>query len=118
MRREDSNGQEPNRRFEPARNMPVHEVQFGRVRASVWENTSRSGKVYHKVSIRRVETNGDETWLSNSFFPEDLKHVAQAATASRIWLLDSRDEVPAGEEKAKKRRARRKPEAASTDSSE
>src|SRR5262249_27519456 len=62
----------------PSENPTAHEVQVGNVLASVWENTSRAGKLYHKVSFRRGEPHGEEMWFLNSFRPEDLTHVAQA----------------------------------------
>ena len=71
---------------EPAEKSPVYEVQVGNVVASVWENTSRAGNLYHKVSFRRGEENGEEVWFWNNFRPEDLHHVAQAATTCRLWL--------------------------------
>lgn len=69
----------------------MFEPSFGKVRGSIWENQSlKTGKVYYKVSIRRIEQDesGDE-YLANSFWPEDLKEVASVATACRIWLQDN-----------------------------
>lgn len=69
----------------------VFEPNFGKVRGSIWENQSqKTGKVYYKMSIRRIERDesGDE-YLANSFWPEDLKEVASVATACRIWLQDN-----------------------------
>jgi hypothetical protein len=74
---------------EPAEKSPVYEVQVGNVMASVWENTSRAGNLYHKVSFRRGEENGDEVWFWNNFRPEDLHHVAQSATVCRLWFGDN-----------------------------
>jgi hypothetical protein len=96
---------------EPAEKSPVYEVQVGNVMASVWENTSRAGKLYHKTSFRRGEENGDEVWFWNNFRPEDLHHVAQAATNCRLWFGDNvpppeRSEVV--EEGEEKRPAKRK----------
>jgi len=83
---------------------PVYEVQVGNVMASVWENTSRWGNLYHKVSFRRGEENGDEVWFWNNFRPEDLHHVAQAATNCRLWC-----DANVTEEGEEKRPAKRKP---------
>lgn len=96
---------------EPAEKSPVYEVQVGNVMASVWENTSRAGKLYHKTSFRRGEENGDEVWFWNNFRPEDLHHVAQAATTCRLWFdanvpLPERSGVM--EEGEEKRPAKRK----------
>lgn len=99
------------RESEPEDNLPVHEVQVGNVLASVWENTSRAGNLYHKVSLRRGELLGSDVWFWNNFRPEDLSHVSQAATNCRIWFGETfpvqRNEVK--EEGEKNRPAKRKP---------
>jgi len=95
----------------PSENPTAHEVQVGNVVASVWENTSRAGNLYHKVSFRRGELLGSEVWFWNNFRPEDLSHVSQAATSCRIWFGErfpvQRNEVR--EEGEKKRPPKRKP---------
>jgi hypothetical protein len=91
---------------------PVHEVQVGNVLASVWENTSRAGNLYHKVSFRRGEILGSEERFWNNFRPEDLSHVAQAATSCRIWFGEMRGGFQRNdvkEEGEKNRPAKRKP---------
>jgi len=97
---------------EPAEKTPVYEVQVGNVMASVWENLSGAGKLYHKVSFRRGEENGDEVWFWNNFRPEDLRHVGQAAKNCELWFdanvpLPERSGVM--EEGEEKRPAKRKP---------
>ena len=96
---------------DPDKKLPVHGAQVGNVVASVWENTSRAGNLYHKVSLRRGENLGSEVWFWNNFRPEDLSHVSQAATNCRIWFGESfpvqRNVV--NEEGEKNRPAKRKP---------
>ena len=90
----DNNAQPKDQASVPTRDQKgkaVFEPHFGKVRGSIWENQSqKTGKVYYKVSIRRIERDesGDE-YLANSFWPEDLKEVASVATACRIWLQDN-----------------------------
>jgi len=97
---------------ESAVNPPVHEVQVGNVLASVWENTSRAGKLYHKVSFRRGEPHGQEVWFLNNFRPEDLSHASQAATSCRLWFGAFKGDVcletTMNEEGEKKQPAKRK----------
>jgi hypothetical protein len=99
------------RKSESDDELPVHEVQVGNVLASVWENTSRAGNLYHKVSFRRGELLGSDVWFWNNFRPEDLSHVSQAATNCRIWFGEKfpvqRNEVK--QEGEKNRPAKRKP---------
>jgi hypothetical protein len=95
-----------------AKNSPAHEVQVGNVLASVWENTSRAGNLYHKMSFRRGEPVGSEIWFWNNFRPEDLPYVAQAATNCRIWFGERKGESQQSEVKGegkKNRPAKRKP---------
>jgi len=97
---------------ESGENSPVHEVQVGNVLASVWENTSRAGNLYHKVSFRRGENLGSEVWFWNNFRPEDLSHVAQAATSCRMWFGEMRGGFQRNDVKSegeKNRPAKRKP---------
>jgi len=95
----------------PAEKSPVHEVQVENVVASVWENTSRTGNLYHKTSFRRGEAKGDEVWFWNNFRPEDLRHVAQAASNCRLWLgenVKGSEDSGVTEEGEEKRPAKRK----------
>ena len=93
---------------ESAKQPPVHEVQVGNVLASVWENTSKAGNVYHKVSFRRGEVlDSEEVRFWNNVRPEDLSHVAQAATNCRIWFGSVQRNV-VKEDGEKKRPAKRK----------
>jgi len=90
---------------------PVHEVQVGNVVASVWENTSHAGKLYHKTSFRRGEQYGDEVWFWNNFRPEDLHHVSQAVTNCRLWFdenVKGSEDSDVPEEGEEKRPAKRK----------
>jgi hypothetical protein len=95
MNRENTNAQSDNATvgFKGPKGEAAHEPQFGKVRATVWKNLSENtGRHYYKMSIRRVETDKDgKVHLENSFWPEDMKDVAAAATSCRIWLEDNTD---------------------------
>lgn len=97
----------------------AYDKDFGRVRITVWKNFSRNtGKHYHKVSIRRVNKDKDgRDHLENSFWPEDLKDLATAATAGKIWLEDNTDEFERQREwKREKMRGSKGPKARKTQS--
>ena len=97
---------------ESAKSPPAHMVQVGDVLGSVFENTSPAGKVYHKFSFCRAEKIFEEDWFFNNFRPEDLSHVAQAATACRMWYDENIGSVrrrAVTEEGEEKRPAKRKP---------
>lgn len=98
---------------------PVHEFQVGNVLASIWENTSRAGRLYYKSSFRRGELTGGQEMVWNNFRPEDTSHLAQATTICRKWLADRRGELQRNdvkeEEGEEKRPAKRKPRRAANE---
>lgn len=99
----------------------VFSPKSGRVQGTVWRNFSqRTGRNYHKVSIRRIEFDADErSYLANSFWPEDMKDVATVASQCRIWLQDNTDAFEQQREwrKGKMKRSK-KPKASKTTSPE
>ena len=44
-----------------SKNIPVHEVKFGRVRATVWANEGEAG-VWHTVKFSRLYKDKDGQW--------------------------------------------------------
>jgi hypothetical protein len=121
MKRENTNVQPENATvgFKAPKGEAVYEPQFGKVRGTVWKNLSENtGLHYFKMSIRRVETDRDgKVHLENSFWPEDMKDVAAAATSCRIWLDDNTDAFERQREwKREKMRGSKRPKARKTQS--
>jgi hypothetical protein len=61
---------------------PAYEVRCGDVLASIYENDVMAGEVYYTIGFRRVDPLCEEIWC---FRPEDLSHVARAATECSLW---------------------------------
>ena len=57
---------------------PVHEIRFGRIKATIWANEGESG-VRHSVQLRRLYKDGDDWKTTDSFDRDDLLLVAKVA---------------------------------------
>jgi hypothetical protein len=67
---------------------PVYEFLLGNVLGTIFENTSEKGNLYHKFYLRYGDERGEAGVVWNSFGPEDMYHLAQATTHSRMWRED------------------------------
>lgn len=67
---------------------PVHEIRFGLIKASIWQNHTRSGD-RHSVSVVRLYRNG-ESWVeSTRFGRDDLPLVAKVVDLAHTWIYES-----------------------------
>lgn len=115
MRSQNTQAEERNGLPELPKTAPFKEFQSGRVRGTIWKNLSQKAGTYFKVSIRRVEFDDDgEVRWANSFWPEDMKHVATVATQCRIFLQENTEAFAAKDSAATKRSGKRKPRPASS----
>ena len=68
-------------------NKPMHEIRFGRVRATVWLNQSESG-TWPSVTFSRLYKDKEDTWQdSTSFSRDDLPLLIKAADKVHSWLF-------------------------------
>lgn len=67
-------------------NKPVATFKLGRIRASVWENTTDKG-VIHNVTIERRYLDGDEWKSATSFGRNDLPLVAKVAEEAMLFIF-------------------------------
>lgn len=65
---------------------PVHTIRFGLIKASIWQNHTRSGD-RHSVSIVRLYKNGDVWKESTRFGRDDLLLVAKASDMAHSWIF-------------------------------
>jgi len=82
-----------------AKNLPIHEVKLGRIRAAVWANESDAG-VRYNVTFERLYHDGN-TWQSTSSFGrDDLLLVAKVADLTHTWIYqaNNREREDADEE--------------------
>lgn len=72
-----------------AKSPPVHELRFGLIKASVWQNHTRSGERFN-VTLSRLYKNG-ERWVESSHFGrDDLLVVSKVADLAHTWICDRR----------------------------
>lgn len=67
------------------KNMPVHEVRFGAVKAVIWANPTRNGTM-HNVTLSRVYKAEDQWRESGSIGRDDLLVAAKALDAAHSWI--------------------------------
>lgn len=64
---------------------PVHELRFGLVKATIWENSSKEG-VRYNTSIVRLYKNGERWVESTQFGRDDLPLVCKVADLAHSWI--------------------------------
>ena len=70
-----------------AKNRPVHEIRFGRIRAAIWQNETEAG-TRHNVTISRLYKDGDDWKDSTSFGRDDLPLVAKVCDQAHSWIFE------------------------------
>ena len=78
-----------------AKNRPVHEIRFGRIRAAIWQNETETG-TRHNVTITRLYKEGDEWKDSASFGRDDLPLVAKVCDQAHTWIFEQAAERSSG----------------------
>ena len=71
-------------------NAPVHVIRFGLIKASIWQNQTKSGE-RHSVSVVRLYRNGDVWKESSRFGRDDLLLVAKATDVAHSWIYQNAD---------------------------
>ena len=66
---------------------PAHEIRFGRVKATIWENETEQG-TRHNVTVSRLYKDGDQWKQSASFGRDDLPLVAKVADLAHSWIFE------------------------------
>ena len=78
-----------------AKNRPVHEIRFGRIRAAIWQNETEVG-TRHNVTISRLYKDGDDWKDSTSFGRDDLPLVAKVCDQAHTWIFEHGSEKSNG----------------------
>jgi hypothetical protein len=68
-------------------NNPVHEIQLGAVRASIWEESLFDEPKY-RVSISRILRHGERASRSDRFEADDLPLVAEVVDLAHLWICE------------------------------
>jgi len=64
---------------------PVHEIRFGAVKATIWENQTTVG-TRHNVTVSRIYKDGDEWKQTESFGRDDLQLLAKVVDQAHTWI--------------------------------
>ena len=75
---------------------PVHEIRFGLIKATLWENQTRNG-THYKVTLVRLFKDGQSWRESTRFDRDDLPLVAKAADMAHTWIFQQAQRLPATE---------------------
>ena len=70
---------------------PIHEIRFGRIKATIWANDTENG-VRHNVQIRRLYKDGDDWKTTDSYDRDDLLLVAKVADMAHTWIHERAQE--------------------------
>ncbi len=70
---------------------PVNEVRLGRIKATIWENSTQNGK-RHNVTICRIYRDGENWKESGSFGREDLPLVGKVSDLAHTWIYEHGNE--------------------------
>ncbi|MCB1100548.1 MAG: hypothetical protein KDN22_33610 [Verrucomicrobiae bacterium] len=83
-------------------NQPIHTIRIGAVKATIWENTSQNGTIFHTTTIVQNYKGKDEQWHeSNRHFTEDLPKL-ELASRKAYEFIHNRTVELAAEQKAEK----------------
>ncbi|MBY0527981.1 MAG: hypothetical protein K2R98_31580 [Gemmataceae bacterium] len=66
---------------------PAHEVRLGTIKATIWENVTRSGSFFN-VTIHRLYKEGEEWKQATNFARNDLPLVAKVADQAHSWIFE------------------------------
>ena len=77
---------------------PADEIRFGRVKATIWMNTTEDGQARYSAVFSRVYRDGDQWKTTHSFSRNDLLLLAKVADIAhtRIWALRQDEAAEAG----------------------
>jgi len=64
---------------------PVYVIRFGLIKASIWQNQTRSGE-RHNVTVTRIFRDGDLWRESTHFGRDDLLLLAKVIDVAHTWI--------------------------------
>ena len=64
---------------------PAHEIRLGLIKATIWQNQTKSGQRYN-VTLVRLFKNGDVWKESAHFGRDDLLPLSKVADMAHTWV--------------------------------
>jgi hypothetical protein len=71
---------------------PVHEIQLGSVRATIWEDGLFDSPKY-KISLSRITRRGERSTRSDQFEADDLPVIAEVVDLAHLWICEQAELV-------------------------
>lgn len=65
---------------------PANEFRLGRIKTTIWANSTTTGELWFNVEIVRLYLEGDQWHESRSFGRDDLPLVSKAAEMAFAWI--------------------------------
>ncbi len=81
-----------------AKQKPVHEFRLWMIRAAIWSNQSKDGKVRFNTTVARFYFDGTRWQDTTSYGRDDLPLVSKVTEMAYVWIWnqdDSLNAVPA-----------------------
>ncbi len=72
---------------------PVHEIQYGAVKATLWKNPTKDGYM-HNVVLSRSYKDGEEWKTSHSFSRRQMFDLERCILDAHAWLVFISKEEP------------------------
>lgn len=67
---------------------PIHNIRFGYIKASIWQNQTKAGD-RHNVTLTRLFRDGDVWRESNHFGRDDLLLLAKVIDLAHTWIVQN-----------------------------
>jgi hypothetical protein len=72
------------------KNLPVHEVRIGHIKAAIWANDGAQGGVFYSVTFARIYRDAQGNWqTADSYGRDDLLTLAKVADKAHTWICDT-----------------------------
>ena len=75
---------------------PVHEIRFGLIKVSIWQNQTRAGERF-SCSLIRLYKDGDTWRESGRFGRDDLLVAAKALNEAHSWIYEQNGKASGGD---------------------
>ena len=82
--------QQPKPEAPPSRK-PIHKVRLGKVKGSVWQNSTDNG-VFYNVTFVRFYRDENAWRVADSFGRDDLPALASVANQAWLWIFQKQQE--------------------------
>ena len=70
------------------RNRPAHEIRLGRIRVTIWANTTDDQDIWFNATVSRLYRDESNKWNdATAFHRDDLPVLSKALDMAFAWIL-------------------------------